>query len=66
MLQYGVVDTVTTVNFIYNAAAQYSAVVIAAMTDGNATKFPSMLFEPIAGLGVSCQFIQAATTGAER
>jgi len=66
MWQYGLVDTFTAVNFIYNAGAQYSAVVIAAMADGNVTKLPSMLFEPIAGLGVSCQFIKAAQTAAER
>ena len=47
MWQYGLVDTFTAVNFIYNAGAQYSAVVITAMADGNATKLPSMLFEPI-------------------
>ena len=62
MWQYGLVDTFTAVNFIYNAGAQYSAVVIAAMADGNATKLPSMLFEPITGLGVSYQFIKAAQT----
>ena len=60
MWQYGLVDTFTAVNFIYNTGAQYGAVVIAAMADGNVTKFPSMFFEPIAGLGVSCQFIKAA------
>ena len=36
------------------------------MADGNATKLPSMLFEPIAGLGVGYQFINAAQTVAER
>lgn len=68
MWQYGLVNTFTAVNFIYNAGAQYSAsaVVIVAMADGNATKLPGMLFEPIAGLGVSCQFIKAAQTAAER
>ena len=53
-------------NIIYNAGAQYSAVVIAAMADGNVTKFPGMLFEPIAGFGVSYQFVKAAQTAAER
>jgi len=66
MWQYGLVDTFTAVNFIYNAGAQYSAVVIAAVADGNATNLPRMLFEPIAGLGVSCQFVKAAQTAAER
>ena len=66
MWQYGLVDTFTAVNFIYNAGAQYSAVVIAAMADGNATNLPRMLFEPIAGLGVSYHFIKAAQTAAER
>lgn len=53
MWQCGLVDTFTTVSFIYNAGAQYSAVVIVAMADGNITKLPGMLFEPIAGFGVS-------------
>ena len=66
MWQCGLVDTFTAVNFIYNAGAQYSAVVIAAMADGNVTKFPEMLFEPIAGFGVSYQFVKAAQTAAER
>ena len=66
MWQCGLVDTFTVVNFIYNAGAQYSAVVIAAMADGNVTKFPGMLFEPIAGFGVSYQFVKAAQTAAER
>lgn len=66
MYQSGLVDTFTAVSFLYNVGSQYSAVVIAAMADGNATKLPSMLFEPIAGLGVSCQFIKAAQTAAER
>ena len=70
MWQCGLVDTFTAVNFIfiYNAGAQYSysAVVIAAMADGNVTKFPGMLFEPIAGFGVSYQFVKAAQTAAER
>ena len=68
MWQCGLVDTFTAVNIIYNAGAQYSysAVVIAAMADGNVTKFPGMLFEPIAGFGVSYQFVKAAQTAAER
>jgi hypothetical protein len=64
--QYGFVDTFTAVNFIYNAGAQYTAVVAAAMADGNVTKFPKVLFEPIVGLGVSYQFVKAAQTAAER
>ena len=66
MWQCGFVDTFTAVNFIYNAGAQYSALVIAAMADGNVTKFPGMLFEPIAGFGVRYQFVKAAQTAAER
>lgn len=61
MFQYVLVYTFIGVNFIYNAGGQYSAVAFpSAMADGNATKLPSMLFEPIAGLGVSYQFIKAA------
>lgn len=66
MWQCGLVDTFTAVSFIYNAGAQYSAVVIAAMADGNVTSLPRMLFEPIAGFGVSYQFVKAAQTAAER
>lgn len=66
MWQCGLVDTFTAVNFIYNAGAQYSAVVIATMADGNVTNLPGMLFEPIAGFGVSYQFFKAAQTAAER
>jgi len=66
MWQFGLVDTFTAVHFIYNAGAQYSAVVIAAIADGNVTKFPTMLFEPIAGFGVSYQFVKAAQNAAER
>lgn len=44
MWQYGLVDTFTAVNFIYNASAQYSAVVVKAMADENITKLPGMLF----------------------
>lgn len=40
MWQYELVDTFTAVNyFLYNAMAQYSAIVITAMGDGNFTKF---------------------------
>ena len=66
MWQCGLVDTFTVVNFLYNAGAQYSSIVIAAMADGNVTKLPGMLFEPIAGFGVSYQFVKAAQTAAER
>ena len=66
MWQCGLVDTFTTVNFIYNAGAQYSAVVIATMADGNVTNLPGMLFEPISGFGVSYLFVKAAQTAAER
>lgn len=64
--QCGVVDTLTALNIIYNAGAQYSAVVVAAMADGDITKFPKILFEPIAGFGVSYPFVKAAQTAAER
>ena len=66
MWQYGIVDTFTAVNFIYNAGTQYGAIVIGAIADGNATSLPRMLLEPIAGFGVSYQFIKAAQTTAER
>ncbi len=66
MWQFGLVDTFTVVNLIYNAGTQYGSVVIAAMADGNITNFSGILFEPIAGLGVSYQYVKAAQTVAER
>ena len=66
MWEFGLVDTFTAVQFIYNAGAQYSSIVVAAVADGNITKFPTMLFEPIAGFGVSYKFVKAAQTAAER
>lgn len=60
------VDTFTVVNFLYNADAQYGAIVVGAMTDGNASKLPAILFEPIRRLGVDYQFVKAAKTVAER
>ena len=66
MWQFGLVDTFTLVNFIYNAGAQYGAIVLGAMADGNFTKLPGIFFEPIAGFGLSYQFIKAAETAAER
>ena len=66
MWQCGLVDTFTAVNFIYNTVAQYSAVVIGAIADGSPTNLPRILFEPIAGIGVSYQFIKAAQTAVER
>lgn len=66
MWQFGFVDTFTLVNFLYNAGSQYSTVVVTAMSDGNVTKFPGVLLEPIAGLGVGYQFVKAAQTAAER
>lgn len=66
MWQFGLIDTFTAVNFIYNAGAQYASVVVASMAEGNITGLPRLIFEPIAGFGVSYQFIQAATTAAER
>ena len=66
MWQYGIVDTFTLVNFIYNAGAQYGAIVISAIADGNITNLPKLFFEPIAGVGVSYQFVKAAQTEAAR
>lgn len=66
MWQYGLVDTFTLFHYLYNTGTQYSGIVLSAMVQGNITKFPSTLFEPIAGLGVSYQFIKAAQTAAEQ
>ena len=66
MWQDGLVDTFTALNFIYNAGAQYSAIVLGAMADGNFTQLPSLLFEPISGFAVSYKFVKAAQTVAER
>jgi len=66
MWQFGLVDTFTAIQFIYNVGAQYSSIVVAALAEGNMTTFPTMLFEPIAGLGVSYQFVKASQTAAER
>jgi len=53
MLQYGLVDTFTAVNFVYNVGMQYSSIVIGAMADGNFIKLPNRIFEPIYGFAVS-------------
>jgi len=66
MWQFGLIDTFTAVSFIYNTGAQYSSIVVAALVDGNVTKLPTMIFEPIAGLRVSYRFVKAAQTAAER
>ena len=44
MWQFGLIDTFSAVSFIYNAGAQYSSIVVAALVDGNATKLPTIIF----------------------
>jgi len=66
MLQYGLVDTFTAVNFVYNVGMQYSSIVIGAMADGNFIKLPNRIFEPIYGFAVSYEFIKAAKNFPER
>ena len=66
MWQFGLVDTLTAVNFIYNVGSQYGAIVLAAMADGDITKVPGIALEPIAGLGLGYKFIKAAKTETER
>jgi hypothetical protein len=66
MWQFGMVDTFTALNFIYNSGAQYASIVVGAMAEGNFTNFPSLLFEPISGLVVSYKFVKAAQTVGER
>lgn len=64
--QVGLVDTYTLATIVYNSAAQYGAIVLTAMADGNPSQFPSLLLEPITGFGTSYQFIRAGQTAAER
>lgn len=66
MWQFGLIDTFSAVSFMYNVGAQYSSIVVAALVDGNATKLPTIIFEPIVGLGVSYQFVKAATAAEQR
>jgi len=64
MWQYGLVDTFTAANFIYNVAAQYSGLVAATIAEGNCTK--NVIWAPITGLGVGYEFVLAAKSSAER
>lgn len=64
MWQYGLVDTFTAANFIYNVGAQYSVVIFASMAEGNVTK--NVIFGPITGLRIGYQFVLAAESIAER
>ena len=72
MWKYGMVDGLTAVQFFYNAGVQYTAMVAAAIAEGDVTtwshlrQLPRMLVEPFAGFGVSVRFIKAAQTAAER
>ena len=66
MWQFGVIDTFTAVNFLYKAGAQYGAIVVGALADGNMTQLPRILFEPITGLGVAYRFVKIAEVAAER
>lgn len=50
MWQYRLLDTFTTVYFMYNIGAQYSSIIVVALADEKITKLPTKLFEPIAGL----------------
>lgn len=66
MWQFGLIDTFTAISFIHNIGIQYSSIVVAALVEGNVTKLPTIIFEPIVGLGVSYQFVTAAQTAAEQ
>lgn len=66
MWQFGFVDTFTLVTFMSNAGPQYSALIVASMADGNSTKLPILLFEPLSGLGVGYQFVRAAKNASDR
>jgi len=66
MYQCEFVDTFTLVNFLYNAGAQYTSIFITGMVNNNITNFSRTLFEPIVGFEISCQFIKAAESEAER
>jgi len=66
MWQFGLIDTFTATSFMYNLGIQYSSIVVAALVDGNVTKLPTMICEPIAGLEVGYQFVKVAQTAAER
>lgn len=60
------VDTFTAVHFIYNPVSQYGAIVVVAVSEGNATNLARTFLEPITGIGVGYQFIQAPKDAAER
>lgn len=60
MWQFGLIDTFSAINFMYNLVAQYSSVVVAALAYGNITQFPKVMFEPITGLGVAYRFVKIA------
>ena len=69
--QLGMVDTFTFVQFCINSGAQYASIVLVisvlASASGNFSSIsPKMLLEPITGLEISYQYIQAGKTVAER
>ena len=66
MWQFGLIDTFSAVSFFYNVGTQYGSIVLTALVTGNATQLPTMIFEPIAGLGVAYQFVKAVQPAAER
>ena len=72
MWKFNIIDALTAVQFFYNAVVQYTVMIAATITDGNSTslvhlrQLPRMSMEPIAGIGVSVQFIKHAQTAAEK
>ena len=65
--QFGLVDTLGMVNYFVNIGMQYGTIVIASAGVKHLSELsPKILLEPILGLGVSCRYIKAAETLAER
>jgi hypothetical protein len=64
--QIGFVDTLTLIQFCLNSGIQYSSIVLASCAVNFSDIRPSVLLEPIAGLGVSYRYIAAAKSAAMR
>ena len=64
--QFGLVDTLSMVQFFINSGSQYGAIVVAAASGRYSDIGPRVLLEPVIGFGTSYQFIRAAQTAAER
>lgn len=64
--QFGLVDTLTVVQFATNLSCQYVSIVIGSASGNFSTIEPKILLEPVLGFVVSGRYVIAAQTTLER